>query len=252
MPNRSHTPVPPAPSASNTESNTEQTKAEALQEAHEKGRTRAQRWAKLDPAIAQLRPLAAWRAIGYADAVLAFEDSPFLAELMRSWEAGFDSAVDVPATLAAAAPELSVEPVKSAAPAVAEEAEPAANLYYKNEDRAAYELGHLMQQLPVDFGVAPAVEAKHVQIATAAEQHAHLAGNTILGGIEAIGQLMQLAGANDDEAVSHHALYNLGDLLRHLAVEGQYLREVSDSLAHATAVYGQRREEGARKEVRHA
>src|SRR5476649_748374 len=121
-----------------------------------------------------------------------------------------------------------------------------------NHDRAPYELGHLLQQLPADFGLAPAVELKHVQMASAAEAHAHVAGDTVLSGIEAIGHLMEAAGTSGEESMQAHTLFCLGGLLRHLAVEGQYLRGVGDSLAHAVALYGKRDAAICRKEVRHA
>jgi hypothetical protein len=225
MPNRSRTPVSAAAPASNPNKPI-QTKAQYLAEAFAMGREYSEKWTQMDPALAP--PRAAWRAIGYADAVLSFEHGPLLAEQMQEWEKGFDAELEA------------ASPAENTVPHVESQPRAGANPYYKNHDRAPYELGHLLQQLPADFGLAPAAELKHVQIASAAETHAHVAGSTILSGIEAIGQLMEAAGTSGEESTSPHTMFCLGGLLRHLAVEGQYLRGVGDSLAFAVALYGKR------------
>lgn len=214
------------------------TKAQYLEEAFAMGREYSDSWKQRDPALA--RPRAASRAIGYAEAVLSFEHRPLLAELMQEWEKGFDAELEL------------TPPAESSASVVGNQPGAGANPYYKNQDRAPYELGHLLQQLPADFGLAPAVELKHVQMASAAETHAHVAGNTILGGIEAIGHLMEAAGTSGEESISPHTLFCLGDLLRHLAVEGQYLRGVGDSLAYAVVLYGKQDAAVGGEKVRHA
>jgi len=239
MPNRPRTPVSPVASARKP-NNSASSKVQDLQEAYVMGRQHSESWAQFDPAEAQLRPRAAWRAIGLADAVFSFEHNPLFAELIQEWEKGFEAAFD------------SVSPAESTAPAKESQVDAGANPYYSNHDRAPYELGHLLQQLPADFGLAPAVELKHVQMASAAEAHAHVAGDTVLSGIEAIGHLMEAAGTSGEESMQAHTLFCLGGLLRHLAVEGQYLRGVGDSLAHAVALYGKRDAAICRKEVRHA
>jgi len=211
-----------------------------MEQAYANGCERADAWLKRDAKSTRIDDVGSWRAIGYADAVLSFEDSPVLADLMREWEQGFDT------TLGAESPSGIASPIIET-PVGGD-----ANPYYKNIDRAPYELGHLMQELPTDFGIAPAVELKHVHIASAAETHSHVAGNTILSGIEAIGQLMEAAGTSGEESLSSHTLFSLGGLLRHLAVEGQYLRGVGDSLAYSVALYGERDAVMCRKEVRHA
>lgn len=241
MPNRSRTSVPPASQANTPNSKPTTAKAKALQEAHAMGRRYAASWAQLDPSVVQARPLEAWRAIGYADAVLSFEHSPLLAELMRAWEQGFDGT------------SKAVPPVVPVTNGQSDLGLPAANPFYANPDRAPYELGHLLQQLPADFGVSPVAESKHLQMATAAEAHAHMAGNTIWSGIEAIGHLVEMVGANGEETVPASTLFGLGGLLRHLAVEGHYMGEVSESMAYYTnALYAQRGATASTKEASHA
>lgn len=239
MPNRPRTPVSPTAPAGKL-NNSASSKVQDLQEAYAMGRQHFERWTQFGPAEAQMRPRAAWRAIGLADAVCLLEHSPLFAELIQEWEKGFDSAFD------------SASPAESTTSEKESQVDVDANPYYSNQERAPYELGHLLQQLPADFGLAPAVELKHVQIASAAEAHAHAAGNTVLSGIEAIGHLMEAAGTSGEESMPAHTLFCLGGLLRHLAVEGQYLRGVGDSLAYAVALYGKRDAAICRKEVRHA
>lgn len=231
MPISSRTSVPSASQAKNTNTKPSAAKAKALQEAHAMGRRYAASWDQLDPEIAHARPLNAWRAIGYADAVLSYEHSPLLADLMQAWEHGFDGVSQ---------PVLDEAPATAAATTAAQPEAAAPNPYFANPDRAPYELGQLLQQLPADFGISPVAELKHVQMASAAEAHANAAGVTIMSGIEAIGQLVEMAGANEEETVPAYTLFCLGGLLRHLAVEGQYLGSVSGSLAYANALYAKR------------
>lgn len=237
MPNRSRTSVPLANLASNSNTKPHPAKSKALQEARAMGRRHAASWSELDPTM---HPRDAWRAIGYADAVLSFEHSPLLAELIQAWEQGFDGK-DAPPNKAEA--EKNTNPDAVDGPG---------NPYYRNPDRAPYELGHLLQQLPSDFGLTPAAAPEHMQIASAIERHADAAGSTILCGIEAIGRLMEIAGTHEEEVISAHTLFCLGDLLRHLAVEGQYVRGIGDSMAYATALRAQRGTASEAKEARHA
>jgi hypothetical protein len=92
MPNRSRTSIPSAVPAAPTTRNTESAKPKALRDAHLQGHARGARWAQLDPVAKLTRPRAAWRAIGYADAVICLEHEPWFVELMQEWERGFDSA----------------------------------------------------------------------------------------------------------------------------------------------------------------
>ncbi|WP_295990453.1 hypothetical protein [Rugamonas sp.] len=113
------------------------------------------------------------------------------------------------------------------------------NPYFKNPERAPYELGHLLMKLPANLGMAPVVDDAHMQMAAAVEDHASDAFRSVLNGLEAVGQLMEIAGVNGDEGVSPHTLLCLGELVRHLAVEGQFLRETADRMAIASNSYRQ-------------
>ena len=113
------------------------------------------------------------------------------------------------------------------------------NPYFKNPERAPYELGHLLMKLPANLGMAPVVDDAHMQMAAAAGDHASEACRSLLSGLEAVGQLMEIAGVNGDEEISSHTLLCLGELVRHLAVEGQFLRETADRMEIATRSYRQ-------------
>lgn len=113
------------------------------------------------------------------------------------------------------------------------------NPHFKNAERAAYELGHLLMELPPDIGMDSAADMAHMKMAAAAEEHASEASRSVLNGLEAVGKLMEMAGANDDEKISSHTLLCLGELVRHLAVEGQFLRETADRMAIASKPYRQ-------------
>lgn len=245
-------------------------KDQVLKAARAYGVERAMEWLKSESHDIRPQTLAECRAIGYADAVMSFEQEPYFIERLTEWEHGFDttasaaipasggvSVTDGPSDTATVSSDQDDKATTNGGQGRGEHAahddvRGTANPYYVNPDRAAYELGHLLQQLPVDFGLSPAVELRHVQMAAAVESHAHVAGNTLLSGIEAIGQLMEIAGAHAEEALPRHTVFSLGGLLQHLAVEGQYLRGIGDSMAYAVDQYGKRNQANDRKEVRHA
>ncbi|WP_377702126.1 hypothetical protein [Pseudoduganella sp. UC29_71] len=229
-------------------------KAQALKAARKAGMERAELWLQSDEAPVHARTAAAWRAIGYADAVMGYEQTPYFMELMEEWEKGFD-AVIAPLAADTESPILAGSPVDHSG--IEHDVDiPAARLglafrggadnpHFQNAERAPYELGHLLMALPMDFGVSTAAEEADLQKAAAARLHADNADRTILSGIEAIGQLMEMVGGQAEEKVSSHTLLSLGDLLRHMAVEAQFVRETSDNLTYCLSLHDQR--QSARK-----
>lgn len=102
------------------------------------------------------------------------------------------------------------------------------NPLFNHVYRPAYELPSLMKVIgvdgggPMDDGMRNAVEA--------AAQHANNAKETLLEGIETIGSLMmQLSQLSD--AIDGRDLVGIGGLVRHIAVEVQYLVDVEDEMA---------------------
>lgn len=114
------------------------------------------------------------------------------------------------------------------------------NPHFNHIDRAPYELGHLLQQLPADFSSLSAVEPDVLLIAEAARDHASNANSTIMHGLEAIGQMMFAAGANTDFDIEHRTISDLGCLLQHLAVHAQFLQEAESNLSYAVSEHRKR------------
>ena len=98
------------------------------------------------------------------------------------------------------------------------------NDYFKNIERAPYELGHLLKALPHHLhGGLPTVEL--VDMASAAEIHASNACDTVMTGLESIGKLLFLAGANEEWPLEPGHLRGIGTLIQHLAVEAEFYCE---------------------------
>jgi len=100
---------------------------------------------------------------------------------------------------------------------------PSSNPYFKNTDRAPYELGCLLQQLPEDFSTVMPISPDVLLKVKAAADHAQNANDTLMSGLEALGKTMFVAASHeqlDDLTVS-----DLGCLIQHIAVEAQFLQE---------------------------
>src|SRR5450830_697124 len=70
---------------------------------------------------------------------------------------------------------------------------------------------------------------EQTQVAEAARTHAHNQRETIVSGIDSLGQLVYLAGDNDAGLDPHH-LRNIGLLICDLAVQLEHLSDVSSSM----------------------
>lgn len=105
---------------------------------------------------------------------------------------------------------------------------PSKNPHFKNIERAPYEIGHLLQALPPDFAHYKEQPADVHEIADALERHTYNAQFAVLSGLEAIGTVLFSAGTNENSGLDPQAVANLGCLVRHLAVELQYLGELED------------------------
>jgi hypothetical protein len=117
---------------------------------------------------------------------------------------------------------------------------PPNNPHFNHIERAPYELGHLLQQLPADFSSLSAVEPDVLLIAEAAISHATNANSTVMHGIEALGQMLFLAGTNTDFDLERSSISDLGCLLKHLAVEAQFLQETESNLSYAVSEHRKR------------
>ena len=106
------------------------------------------------------------------------------------------------------------------------------NPYLDHIHRAPYELGYLLKRLSPDFAWHSKPVGDDLLIAKAAVRHASNANETVLSGIEAIGKMM-FAVANSEYSVEQQHVAHLGELISHLAVESQFLQEITGSLTEA-------------------
>jgi hypothetical protein len=98
------------------------------------------------------------------------------------------------------------------------------NKHFNNSERPAYELPYLIANLGLTSSTAK-LSADQIQMVAAAKAHAINANDTIMTGIESLGHLLYIAGGSDDDTDSQH-FRNLGQLIKHLAVEAQHLQQV--------------------------
>ena len=104
------------------------------------------------------------------------------------------------------------------------------NPYITQSERAPYELGHLLMQMPVDFTSSNPLTTEERLIIEAAREHVIFASETLMDGLEALGQVMFVAGANKRLDVNGDRLASLGCLISHLSAEMQFLHETEYSI----------------------
>lgn len=104
------------------------------------------------------------------------------------------------------------------------------NNYFANQDRASYELGNLLRRLPTHLSNVE-LDAQQRLMVDAAERHATNASHTLLHGLEAIGHLMCSSGRSDDCPLDPRQLSGLGELVKELAVQLQFLDDFRASAA---------------------
>lgn len=121
------------------------------------------------------------------------------------------------------------------------------NPHFEHIDRAPYELGYLLRQLPPNLSTYSELNEDTRQIIEAAADHASNAKYTVIHGLEAIGNLMFTAGANEDNELERITISNLGLLIAHLAADAQFLEETDANLRHVLHVQGERKRQLAEK-----
>lgn len=104
------------------------------------------------------------------------------------------------------------------------------NPYFKHINRAPYELGRLLMAMPKYLSSSKKYEPEIYQMADAAESHAANASNTLLHGLESIGNLITKTGLNEEYPIDSSDLVDLGELIRHISVELQFLRGIESDM----------------------
>ena len=115
------------------------------------------------------------------------------------------------------------------------------NPHFARIDRAPFEIGRLLQQMPQVFSAFLPIDPDDRLLGEAVAQHADNANQTLLNGIEAIGHILQIAGANKDWTVDTDQVSRLGGLIVHLAVEAQFLQEIESNFRYAIDADDKRR-----------
>ncbi len=108
---------------------------------------------------------------------------------------------------------------------------PPTNPYFHNPERAPYELGHLLLQLPENFSPFIPQPENILLKASAAVSHAYSANHVLMHGLESLGKMLMVVGANEEWAIDNEALVNLGLLIQHVAVEAQFMQETETHLS---------------------
>ena len=104
---------------------------------------------------------------------------------------------------------------------------PQSNPYLKHRNRAPYEIGVLLRKLER----CAHDQKNNDEIAEAIIQHSYSAHLTILHGLEAIGCLLYHAACNNEVGhIAPEVLNDIGLLIRHLAVETQFLFDVEQMM----------------------
>jgi hypothetical protein len=102
------------------------------------------------------------------------------------------------------------------------------NPAFNNVGRAPYELGYLVKnigEISMDVVLTDDLRNK----VSAAVTHAQSSTETLLSGLESLGKMLALIGPLD-ERVDGDVVTNIGELIAHMAVEVQYVRDVEDEL----------------------
>jgi hypothetical protein len=107
----------------------------------------------------------------------------------------------------------------------------ARNPHIQNVERAAYELGNLLLGFDKPMSVTAKLSEDDLDKLDAIETHAYNARESVLDGIEAIGALLYQAADNDSSNLDRLTLRHIGSLVRHLAVEAQFLCSVEEESA---------------------
>lgn len=111
---------------------------------------------------------------------------------------------------------------------------PVPNPHFRFVERAPYELGYLLNKLPADFSSHSKLTADERLIAEAASMHASNANLELMNGLEVLGQVIAHAATNPDDAgIDKDQMMSLGTLIKHLAVEAQFLQELDFRLSEA-------------------
>lgn len=103
------------------------------------------------------------------------------------------------------------------------------NPHFSRVNRGPYELGHLLSKMPDDFTAYTLATSETRLMAEAVAQHASNGNDSLMRGLEALGEVLCVVGLNDENEVDKRCLTGIGNLIQHIATEAQFLQEVEEN-----------------------
>ena len=107
------------------------------------------------------------------------------------------------------------------------------NPFFNRIERAPYELAFLLLELPRHASDLDLNNKEMVQKADAARSHAENAADGLRRGLEGLGSLMFVAGANENNELDKGTIADLGELVKHIAVELQLFQHIQEHFSYA-------------------
>lgn len=105
------------------------------------------------------------------------------------------------------------------------------NPHFNNIERAPYELGSLLLKFAKRLTPHEQLSNDDLLKVDAIECHAQNSRETVLDGIEAVGDLLYVASGNETSEIEPRTLADIGRLIRYLAVEAQFLCGLEEEAA---------------------
>lgn len=115
------------------------------------------------------------------------------------------------------------------------------NPHFTNRQRAPYQLGHLLRDLPRTPDLTDSDTRLKLE---AAESHAENYSGVLLSGLESLGRVLFIAGENEQWDVEQYDVCRIGALISELSIQLQFLDEFRISVINRITEADQK---GARK-----
>ncbi|KAF3996629.1 hypothetical protein [Glaciimonas immobilis] len=118
---------------------------------------------------------------------------------------------------------------------------PKANPHFRSVERAPYEMGFLLKAIANDVSSFALITDDQALEAEAIARHADNAQEVISRGLEAIGEVLSIAACNAESTVNGSTVSAIGEIIRHLTVEAQLMRDMGGLMTDTVAAHQKRR-----------
>ncbi|KAF3999888.1 hypothetical protein [Glaciimonas immobilis] len=118
---------------------------------------------------------------------------------------------------------------------------PKANPHFRRIDHAPYEIGFLLKAIDDDVSPHAPITDEQALEAEAIARHADNAQEVIFRGLEAIGEVLSIAALNAESTVNGSTVSAIGEIIRHLSVEAQLMRDMGGLMTDTVAAHQKRR-----------